>query len=72
MVGATETEAFLKGSSPEHRSASVGRIVSSLSVGDRLATPEDIARTLGLIVSKEAGWITGSIIAATGGAVKLV
>lgn len=72
LVGATDTDALLKSSSPEHRKDSIARIVSGLSVGDRLATPEDIANSVDLIVGEKAGWITGSVISACGGAVKLL
>jgi 3-oxoacyl-[acyl-carrier protein] reductase len=33
----------------------------------RLGTPEDIANVVGLLASKEAGWITGQVITASGG-----
>ncbi|KAB2576676.1 3-methylitaconate isomerase [Lasiodiplodia theobromae] len=71
LVGATETDAFCKGLSPEMTKAVVDRIVGNTSLA-RLGKPEDAADLVGLLVSERAGWITGSVVAANGGAVKIL
>lgn len=71
LVGATETDAFCKGLSPELTKAIVNRIVGSTSLA-RLGKPEDTADLVGLLVSEKAGWITGSVVAANGGSAKIL
>ena len=42
------------------------QLVQSTPLG-RMGTPEDVARVVRLIASDEAGWVTGQVIAASGG-----
>jgi 3-oxoacyl-[acyl-carrier protein] reductase len=50
------------------RQQTIDRIVAQTPLG-RLATPEDIASVVALLVSEDARWITGQNIRATGGLV---
>lgn len=71
LAGATYTEAFAKNFPPEQTEAVVQRIVEGNAI-PRLATPQDIADLVGLLVSKRAGWITGSVVAGNGGSVNVL
>jgi len=42
-----------------------------VSVGERLATIEDVADVVGFLVSEKARWVSGSVVAANGGAAKI-
>lgn len=70
LVGATSTEAFTNAN--KDSAELVDHIVSRLSVGDRMGTPEDAANVTGLLVSERAGWVTGSVISANGGSGKVL
>lgn len=61
--GATETN-FLSGvlSNPEFMQA-----IKDATAFGRLGTPEDIAGVVAFLASPDAGWITGQVIAASGG-----
>lgn len=69
-VSATETEA-IKRIAPEQRGervkkATAGQVVSPESK-PHLGQPEDVADVVGMLCSREARWITGSVIPANGG-----
>ncbi|KAH7053459.1 3-oxoacyl-reductase [Macrophomina phaseolina] len=70
LVGGTSTEAFTD--TMKDKTELIERLVSDQSVGDRPGTPEDVANVAGLLVSERAGWITGSVVAAEGGIVKVL
>ncbi|KAH7009156.1 short-chain dehydrogenase [Macrophomina phaseolina] len=70
LVGATATDAFRQVNGENEAWANY--VVSQLSVGTRLGTPEDVAKVAGLLVSDNAGWITGSVVAANGGSGKVL
>ena len=60
--GATDT-AMLRGANPADAVASIG-LQTPLG---RLGLPEDIARAVAFLASEEASWITGQVLAASGG-----
>ncbi len=60
--GPVDTELFRAGKSEEQ----IGFLAQMAAFG-RLGTPEDIADLVALLVSKQAGWITGQNICANGG-----
>lgn len=60
--GPVRTELFMTGKSEED----VKRF-GSLSAMGRIGEPEDIARAVLLLVSPDAGWITGQNVGANGG-----
>ncbi|KAL1647467.1 hypothetical protein SLS58_002797 [Diplodia intermedia] len=71
LVGATDTEAFCKGLSPEQSKAVVDHVIGTTSLA-RLGTAEDAADLVGLLVSERAGWITGSVVGGGGGSAKIL
>ncbi|KKY28165.1 putative short-chain dehydrogenase reductase sdr [Diplodia seriata] len=71
LVGATDTEAFCKGLSPEQSKGVVDHVIEATSLA-RLGTPEDAADLVGLLVSERAGWITGSVVGGGGGSAKIL
>ena len=60
--GATDT-VMLRGANPADAVASIG-LRTPLG---RLGLPEDIARAVAFLASEEASWITGQVLAASGG-----
>lgn len=62
--GATTTEVFLQGKSDSR----INEFVESNPL-QRLGTPEDIASVVTYLVSTQASWINGQIIAVNGGSV---
>ena len=60
--GPTDTELFSKGKTEEQISH-----LASMAAFGRIGTPDDIAKALVLLVSEEAGWITGQNICVNGG-----
>lgn len=60
--GPTDTELFRQGKTDEQINA-----MAQMAALQRLGTPEDIAAAVTLIVSPEAGWITGQTILVNGG-----
>jgi len=60
--GPTDTELFRKGKTAEQ----IDGFARSTALG-RIGTPRDIADTVALLVSEEAGWISGQNIFANGG-----
>lgn len=62
--GATDTETLRRGTSPRAIEA-----MANSNAMRRLGTPEDIAGAVCLLTSADAGWITGTVLDATGGLV---
>jgi len=60
--GATDTDLFRKGKTEEQI-----QNMADMAALARLGTPEDIANAVALLVSEEAGWITGQNVCANGG-----
>jgi len=59
--GATETE-FLSGLTPEFKA----HVVAGIALG-RMAQPDEMAGVISFLVGQDGGFITGQVIAATGG-----
>lgn len=69
FTGVTKTEAAAR-----HPPAVVERMSrESIAIQSlpRIAEPEDVADVVGLLCSEEARWITGSLVSADGGGVKI-
>src|SRR5689334_13047437 len=62
--GPTDTELLTTGKSHEQLSRMAG-----LAAFGRLGTPQDIANVVAMLVSDDAGWITGQNIRANGGVI---
>jgi 3-oxoacyl-[acyl-carrier protein] reductase len=60
--GPTDTELFRKGKTEEQISH-----LATMAAFGRIGTPDDIAKAVVLLVSEEAGWITGHNICVNGG-----
>lgn len=71
-VGGTATDSFIGNTAPEARDAALKVLRDGKSVHNGLGLPEDVANVAGLIVSDAARWINGSVVAANGGAVKIM
>lgn len=70
-VGLTKSDAYNK--IPEERKQAITEAdAKAVGVGDRIAECEDIADVVGLLVSEKARWVTGSVMCATGGAIKVL
>lgn len=69
FVGITATEAINR-QSPEvvERLKSIHVPMQSIP---RVAEPEDVADVVGMLCSREARWITGSLVSADGGGFKI-
>lgn len=70
MVGITRTDAVNR-----HGQAFLDKIMEEFlphQAVPRVGEPEDIADVVGLLCSKEARWITGSVVSADGGCVKIL
>jgi len=52
---------------PVDDEAGIRRAVASRLPGGRWGTPDDAARLVAWLVSDEAGWVTGQVIASDGG-----
>ena len=50
-----------------HHDAAAWAWVAERNPGGRASTPQDTARLVGWLVSDEAGWVTGQVIASDGG-----
>jgi 3-oxoacyl-[acyl-carrier protein] reductase len=60
--GATDTEYFRAVTSPRAIEAMAGA-----NAMRRLGTPEDVAAVVALLCSRDAAWVTGAVVDATGG-----
>lgn len=70
-VGLTNSDAWK--SMPEAvQKAVLDKDLPTISVGPRIAECEDIADIVGFLVSEKSRWVSGSVIGATGGAVKIL
>lgn len=69
LVGLTQTEAVMN-CGPEMVAEFQKEMFPSQSI-PRFGQPEDVASVVGLICSAEAKWITGSVISASGGGIKI-
>lgn len=67
----TVSVGFVKGISPHQRPSDVVEGGWTEQCSPRLAECEDIADTVGVLCSKDARWITGSGIPASGGHIRL-
>lgn len=68
-VGLTETESVMK--CPPDILEDFKREFLPLQSIYRLGQPEDVADVVGLLCSRDARWITGSVISASGGGIKI-
>lgn len=69
QVGLTNTAAVSR-QTPEALEKIKQEFLPQMSI-PRVGECEDIADVVGLLVSKEARWITGSVVAADGGTIKV-
>ncbi|WP_024953302.1 MULTISPECIES: SDR family oxidoreductase [Cobetia] len=60
--GPTDTGLFRAGKSEE----TIARLEGMAALG-RIASPQDVARVVAWLTSRDAGWVTGQIIGANGG-----
>lgn len=70
-VGLTNSDAVKK-LPQEYAKKVIESDASTVSVGNRIGECEDIADVVGLLVSERARWITGNVVGATGGAIKIL
>jgi NAD(P)-dependent dehydrogenase (short-subunit alcohol dehydrogenase family) len=68
-VGLTETEAVMQ--CPPEALEGFKREFLPLQSLPRFGQPEDVADVVGLLCSREARWITGGVISASGGGIKI-
>ncbi|CZR67906.1 related to 3-oxoacyl-[acyl-carrier-protein] reductase [Phialocephala subalpina] len=71
LVGVTGTAAH-NDLPPDMKKIMRDMTFSKVSIGPRIGEPEDIADIAGLLVSERARWITGSVVCANGGTVKVL
>ncbi len=60
--GPVDTELFRQGKSEEQI-----KFLADMAAFGRIGTPRDIANAIALLVSEEAGWITGQNLCVNGG-----
>ncbi|KAF2117763.1 short-chain dehydrogenase [Lophiotrema nucula] len=70
-VGFTKTEAYSRIPEGIREQLTVAD-AAEVAVGNRIGEVEDIAGVVGLIVSEKAGWISGSVVDASGGKAKII
>ncbi|KAG9528586.1 NAD(P)-binding protein, partial [Aureobasidium melanogenum] len=70
-VGFTETDMVSK-MPPAMREAVNQNVLAKQSLGPRVALPEDIADVVGFLCGPDSRWVTGSVVSADGGFVKIV
>ncbi|WYZ36116.1 hypothetical protein EsH8_X_000763 [Colletotrichum jinshuiense] len=71
-VGGTATETFLETTPPAIHDAALKVLSKGKSIHSGLGLPDDVAHVAGLLVSETARWINGSVVAANGGAIKIM
>lgn len=71
LVGLTGTDGFNR-TPDERKRRAIAREAAAALVAERIAYPEDIADVVGLLASEASRWISGSVISANGGAVKVL
>ncbi|THV98686.1 NAD(P)-binding protein [Aureobasidium pullulans] len=70
-VGFTETDMVSK-MPPLMREAVNQNVLAKQSLGPRAALPEDIADVVGFLCGPDSRWVTGSVVSADGGMVKIM
>ncbi|KAL5422629.1 hypothetical protein PMIN04_004555 [Paraphaeosphaeria minitans] len=70
-VGFTKTEAYNR-IPPEFRDKLEASDAAEVTVANRIGEVEDVAGVVGLLVSETAGWISGSVVDASGGKAKIL
>ena len=68
-VGLTETESVMQ-CPPDALEGFKQEFIPLQSIA-RMGQPEDIADVVGLLCSRDARWITGSVVSASGGGIKI-
>jgi len=68
-VGLTETESVMN--CPPDILEDFKREFISLQSMPRIGQPQDVADVVGLLCTRDARWITGSVISASGGGIKI-
>ena len=72
MAGITRTDALYNNNLPAELIESFeNEFVPSQSI-PRIALPEDVADVVGLLCREESRWITGSVVGADGGGMKIL
>jgi 3-oxoacyl-[acyl-carrier protein] reductase len=70
-VGFTETDMVSK-MPPAMREAVNQNVLAKQSLGPRAALPEDIADVVGFLCGPDSRWVTGSVVSADAGMVKIM
>jgi 3-oxoacyl-[acyl-carrier protein] reductase len=70
-VGFTETDMVSK-MPPAMREAVNQNVLAKQSLGPRAALPEDIADVVGFLCGPDSRWVTGSVVSADAGLVKIM
>jgi 3-oxoacyl-[acyl-carrier protein] reductase len=68
-VGLTETDSVMQ--CPPDALENFKQEFHPLQSLPRFGQPEDVADAVGLLCSRDARWITGSVISASGGGIKI-
>jgi 3-oxoacyl-[acyl-carrier protein] reductase len=68
-VGLTQTDSLMR--CPEEALDGFKQEFMPLQSLPRFGQPEDVADVIGLLCTHEARWITGSVISASGGGLKI-
>jgi 3-oxoacyl-[acyl-carrier protein] reductase len=68
-VGLTQTDSLLQ--VPPEMLENFKREFMPLQSLPQFGTPEDVADVVGLLCSRDARWITGCVISASGGGIKI-
>ena len=68
-VGLTETESVMQ--CPLEALEAFKREFMPLQSSPRFGQPEDVADVVGLLCSRDARWITGCVVSASGGGIKI-
>jgi NAD(P)-dependent dehydrogenase (short-subunit alcohol dehydrogenase family) len=68
-VGLTQTDSVMQ--CPPDALENFKREFITLQSSPRFGQPEDVADVVGLLCSRDARWITGCVISASGGGIKI-